>query len=360
MKNLKLIGFLMILASSLMFIQCTSSLDEGPQGLAGVDGQNGVDGTDGVDGANGTATCVACHSESHRDPINAAFPLSDHANQTIMYDGRTLVEYAATGSDRTSCNRCHSSEGYVNYITGKPAVALASPSAISCNTCHNKHSTFDFENDGYDYALRNLDPVTLDLTDVTYTIDYGNSSNNCVSCHQPRSKAPVDADNDGLYLQANKRFYPHYGPQSTMLEGIQGAVIANGSTTIPPVGSAAHRTGASCTACHMGTATENGTKGSHTFAASFTSPTCKTTGCHTTTPTEVTGLAADMATLHTKLFDLGLIAEDGSTIEQTTTIPFKTAQALWNYKTVEEDGSNGVHNPKYATALIKNALEAVQ
>lgn len=345
MKNLKLIGFLMILASSLMFIQCTSDPIEGPQGLAGIDG---VDGTDGVNGVNGTASCVACHNESHRAPIEESYAKSVHAaGANVAYAG-----------GRDSCSRCHSSEGYVNYITGKPAVAITNPSAISCTTCHSKHGTFDFENDGHDYALRNIDAVTLDLTDVTYTIDYGNSSNNCVSCHQARSKAPVDADNDGLYLQANSRFYPHYSGQSTFLEGIQGAVIANGSTVIPPVGSAAHRTGASCTACHMGTATENGTKGMHTFNASFSAPICKT--CHTTVPTEVAGLAADMAALKTKLFDLGLIKEDGSTIVQTTNIPFKTAQALWNYKTVEEDHSHGVHNPLYAKALIKNALEAVQ
>ena len=347
MKNIKLIGFLMILASSLMFIQCTSDPIEGPQGLAGIDGVDGTNGVNGVDGVDGTATCVACHNESHRAPIEASYAKSVHAaGANVAYAG-----------GRDSCSRCHSSEGYVNYITGKPAVAITNPSAISCTTCHSKHSTFDFENDGHDYALRNIDPKTLDLTDVTYVIDYGNASNNCVSCHQPRSKAPVDTDNDGLYLQTNSRFYPHYGGQSTMLEGIQGAVIANGSTAIPAAGSAAHRTGASCTACHMGASTDGGEAGLHTFAASFSAPICKT--CHTTVPTEVAGLAADMATLHDKLFALGLIKEDGSTIVQTTDIPFKTAQALWNYKTVEEDHSHGVHNPKYAKALIKNALEAV-
>lgn len=342
MKNLKLIGFLMIFASSLMFIQCTSDPIAGPAGIAGIDG---VDGVGGVDGVNGTATCVACHNDSHREPIKAAFALSQHAaGATVAYAG-----------GRASCSRCHSSEGYVNYITGKPAVDIVNPSAISCNTCHNKHSTFDFENDGYDYALRNLDPVTLELTDNT-VIDYGNSSNACVSCHQPRSMAPVD-DGTGLYLQANKRFYPHYGGQSTMLEGIQGAFIAGGSTAYPGVGTAAHRTGASCTACHMG-ASSDGLTGSHTYKPSFSSPVCLT--CHTTVPTEVTGLAANMASLHDKLFELGLIDEAGATLVQTELIPFKHAQALWNYKTVEEDYSYGVHNPKYATALINNALEAVQ
>ena len=47
MKNLKLIGFLMILASSLMFIQCTSDPIPGIAGADGINGENGADGTDG-------------------------------------------------------------------------------------------------------------------------------------------------------------------------------------------------------------------------------------------------------------------------------------------------------------------------
>jgi len=352
MKNLKLIGFMMMLASSFLFINCTSDPVEGPSGTAGIDG------IDGLDGLDSTADCRSCHSNEHRDPIKDAFALSVHAaGATVAYAG-----------GRASCSRCHSDEGYVNYMTGKSAVDIASPSAISCNTCHDSHRSFDFENDGNDFALRNIEPVKLELTGdkdddgnliaaSVYVIDYGNTSNNCVSCHQPRSKAPIDEDNDGLYLQANSRFYPHYGGQSTMLEGIQGAIIAGGSTAYPEVGTAGHRTGASCVTCHMG-ASSDGLSGSHTYEPSFSAPICTT--CHETgVPTEVSGLAADMATLHTKLFDLGLIKEDGSTIVQTTTIPFKTAQALWNYKTVEEDHSHGVHNPKYAKALIKNALEVV-
>ncbi|HEY9221851.1 MAG TPA: hypothetical protein VIO43_09800 [Lutibacter sp.] len=354
MKKIKLIGLLMILASSLMFIQCTSDPIPGTAGIDGIDGTDGLDGIDGLDGV-GVQECIACHSDSHREPIKDAFALSGHANQTIMYNGQNVAQY--TNGTSASCTRCHTNEGYINYITGKPAAVSANPTGVSCTTCHSKHSSFDFVNDGNDFALRNIDPVTLDQTDASYVIDYGNKSNNCISCHQPRSKAPVDEDNDGLYLQADARFYPHYGGQSTMLEGIQGAIIANGSTPYPVVGTAGHRTGASCTACHMGASTD-GQTGSHTFKVSFSSPVCTT--CHTVVPTEVAGLAADMTALHTKLFDLGLIKEDGSTIVQTTTIPFKHAQAIWNYKTVEEDHSHGVHNPKYARALVKNALEAVQ
>jgi hypothetical protein len=354
MKNLKLIGFLIIIVSSLMFIQCTSEPIEGPPGIAGIDGVDGTDGTNGTNGVDSTTDCRQCHSYENTDPVHASYGLSDHANQLIMYNGQDLATYANGVS--ASCTKCHSNEGYINYISGKPAVKSDMPTAVSCTTCHNEHSTFDFANDGQDYALRNIGPVKLVESDISYTIDYGNVSNSCVDCHQPRGAAPVDADNDGMYLQSNSRFYPHYGGQSTMLEGIQGAVIANGSTPYPVVGTAAHRTGASCTSCHMSSPTD-GQTGMHTFKSNLAS--CTT--CHTgTVPTEVAGLAADMAILHDKLFDLGLIREDGSTIVQTTEIPFKTAQALWNYKTVEEDHSHGIHNPIYAKALVKNAIEALQ
>ena len=36
----------MILSSSLLFIQCTSDVIQGPEGIAGIDGVDGVDGVD--------------------------------------------------------------------------------------------------------------------------------------------------------------------------------------------------------------------------------------------------------------------------------------------------------------------------
>ena len=59
-----------------------------------------------------------------------------------------------------------------------------------------------------------------------------------------------------------------------------------------------------------------------------------------------------------------LLEDDGEggtdTPKQTEKIPFKTAQALWNYKTVEKDHSHGIHNPAYARYLVKNALQVLE
>jgi len=59
MKNLKLFTFLMLVASGLLFVQCTSDLETGPAGPAGPAGQDGLDGQDGQDGVStgaGTST----------------------------------------------------------------------------------------------------------------------------------------------------------------------------------------------------------------------------------------------------------------------------------------------------------------
>jgi hypothetical protein len=224
MKNLRLIGFLMMLASSALFVNCTSDPIPGPEGTSGIDGIDGLDGLDGIDGLDSTADCRSCHSNEHRDPIKASYALSGHANQTIMYNGEDLATYAGGGSNRTSCTRCHSNEGYVNYITGKTAVAIENPTSISCNTCHDSHSSFDFENDGNDYALRTLAPVQL-IVDGNIFIDGANesdvmgTSNTCITCHQPRHSGPVATE--GKYMNTSPYWVPHYGAQSTMLEVIQ-------------------------------------------------------------------------------------------------------------------------------------------
>lgn len=363
----------MIIASSLMFIQCTSDPIAGPQGLAGadgIDGINGVDGTNGVDGMDSTASCVACHSESHRGPVEASYKLSLHAMDPLHTDRGTgdLIN-TSDYTNRGSCAQCHTSEGYIDYVSGFPVAPGGGypddlsydygKQTISCNTCHSSHSSFDFDNDGQDFALRNVAPVTLVYDDVTI-IDFEGTSNNCTTCHQPRNSYAVPAGIDD-YAITSSRFGPHHGPQSTLLEGILGANIA-GSEAYPGSGADgdnSHRTGlgdvaSNCVSCHMGTTTDEN-DGLHSMWP--TTNAC--TACHTNgAPTEVSGYAVDFETLKGLLIAAGSLTESGSTVSGT--YPIAVAQATWNWKTLEEDKSNGVHNPKYAKALLKNSIEALQ
>ena len=386
MKAFNKITYLIILMSSLMILGCTHDTQyiAGPSGADGIDGVDGIDGHDGVDAS--AAVCIDCHSNSHRAPIYAAYETSFHSKG--LTEG--AVNYAGA---RASCARCHSSEGFTDFMdngfvnptgyygvstpqlvlvtndNGTPTdtsddfeepsldeygvpvysnnpVPVVNP--ITCTTCHDTHISFDFENDGNDYALRGLDAVTL-ITDGT-VIDYGNRSNNCINCHQPRRTGPTD-DGAGNFKVTSTHWGPHHGPQVTLLEGIQGSLIP-GSEVYPNVGAAAHRTGSSCVNCHMGE-TESEDPAGHSFIP--TDNNCIT--CHSNgVPSEVSELAADMATLAGLLETVGIVHEDHP-VKGTFTI--EEAQAAWNYLFILEDASGGIHNPNYAKALIKNSIEAL-
>jgi len=389
MKKIKLLGFLLLTVISLLFIQCTSDnlVPVGPPGADGLDGINGVDGVDGS-----AASCISCHSNTHRDPINAAYETSNHFNVTVLYNAQTLPEYG----NRTACARCHTSQGFVEYQeTGIVSEPFAVPQTISCTTCHNEHRSFDFENDGNDFALRAIDPIQL-ITDANYTIDLSNdsnplgTSNTCINCHQPRTAPPATADAvDGKFMITSTHWGSHHGPQATMLEGIQGAEIA-GLEGYPAPNTFPHRTQASCVSCHMGETTD-GSDGGHTFFP--TRGTC--VACHddstfpnatsfdhsgfqTETVERLEVLAGLLANIVgqdiakdangdwqpvfeadgiTPVTHVGIVV-NGSPVRGL--YDFLDAQAAWNFILIEEDKSKGVHNPAYVEALLPNTITALQ
>jgi hypothetical protein len=372
MKTLHNLRFLMALATSLMFINCTSEYTV----------IHGEDGIDGIDGGDAAQVCIDCHSNTHREPIYASYEFSFHSKG--ITEG--AVEYAGA---RASCARCHSHEGYTDFMdygsvnpTGyyglsEPELVIndnGTPddtsddypeldeygipiysnnpvpvvTEISCTTCHDTHISFDFENDGNDYALRGLHPVEL-ITDGT-VIDYGARSNVCINCHQPRSTGPTP-DASGNFRITSTHWGPHHGPQSTLLEGIQGALIA-GTVPYPNSGTAAHRTGSSCVNCHMSETTD-GTDGLHSLKP--TENAC--VSCHNNGIPSEDFLQSDMNTLAALLEITGAVHDDHPVPGLYT---LEVAQAAWNYLFVLEDASKGIHNPGYAKALIKNSIEALQ
>ena len=185
-------------------------------------------------------------------------------------------------------------------------------------------------------------------------IDYGNSSNNCATCHQPRRTPPVD-DGNGMYNITSSHYGPHYGAQTTMLEGIQGAQII-GDEPYPGQGSSTHRQGSSCVSCHMGE--PDGNDGEHSMIPTLN--TCKQ--CHTSaTDFDINGVQTEVDQLMTELETLlkaeGILNEDGGLI--TGEYPIGLANAYWNWKFVYQDHSHGVHNPDYTLALLKNSIQSL-
>jgi len=364
MKNFKLILNLVIVASSFMFFQCTSEYTP----IAGADGKDGVDGVDGIDGSDANAAlCISCHSSTHRDPIHDAYALSNHA--TAPDDSWA---YAGVGANRVGCAQCHNNQGFIDFQSGIYADAngnqtvnptgYSTAQPINCTGCHDAHRSFDFENDGNDYALRTLDPVAL-IIDPSISIDVNNSSdtmgysNTCINCHQPRTAAPTP-NAYGNYKVTSTHWGPHHGPQGTFLYGLGGAILPG---AMPAVGDAGHAKGASCVACHMGEPTE-ANNGGHTWNPSPTA--CL--ACHDSEPEAVAGLEELRATLLTELQTKGIDSTgtkyifDTNGNLQTGTYSLKVSQAAFNYILLEEDRSNGIHNPVYAKDLVTNSINALQ
>ena len=379
MKQHKFFGLLMILASAFLFVQCTSELPEPIQGPPGVDGQNGIDGQDGV---SGTASCVSCHNNTLRGEIAAAFDTSQHNDGGFP-------------GGRIGCAQCHDSDGFIDQVEMGMALGPAGDGSvpydgitINCSTCHDMHKTFDFENDGPDYALRLTDGTQLFLA-PSITLDFEGSSNACISCHQPRNSYPIPALNaDGTYVVTSTRFAPHYGPQSTMLEGILGAELP-GSEVYPAPGDVGvadgngHRSLSSCVECHMGD-TSTPDQGGHSF--NYVEEAC--IQCHGAVPGSAQDFSSDMATLLNLLRNVQgvewevdangdpVFDANGDYIPTTTPVngiiqsgsDYRTntgifsdvaAMAAWNYTTVYHDQSRGIHNPDYTKALLKNSIEAL-
>jgi hypothetical protein len=91
----------------------------------------------------------------------------------------------------------------------------------------------------------------------------------------------------------------------------------------------------------------------------------------TAIPSGIGGFDEDFATLLGLLKARNYIADNDEYIlgadginnassSNPLTVPVIEAQAIWNYKTILEDKSNGLHNPAYTRALLKNSIEALQ
>lgn len=331
---------LMILALAVA-AGCTK---EGPAGPAGPTGADGTDGTDGVDG---NASCIQCHTIEYMGQIEEQYAMSGHS-------AGLYVGYAG---GRNGCAMCHSDEGFrETQHTGLDTTAadIPIPTHIQCSTCHSFHQTLDFENDGPDYAVRENGPVDLLMyrgMEPVVSLDFGNNSNLCLNCHQPRRAGPED-DGTGNFTITSTHYGPHHGPQGTFLQGIGGAEIGVG---YPEPGSATHKQ-AGCTGCHMHEYANE--EGGHTWKV----PVASCTPCHEGTETlDINGVQTEIedliAQLTEKLHELGVVDEEGHPIPGT--YPLVQAQAYYNLAGLVDDRSNGVHNPSYIKQLVTNSINAL-
>lgn len=207
--------------------------------------------------ATKTLDCMSCHgSTGAKYPLLGAklgYEVSGHAT---MGDSR----YA----NGDSCQRCHTNEGYIEYVTkfnfdaakydawattkdkNGQTPYVAYPSQQGCFTCHDPHSTGDF-------ALRtqSVDKKTKKVVNAKITLYNGSTfdagaGNLCASCHQERGDmAKAVANAKGI---VSVRGNSHHGPEADMLSGTNGYEFAGKKYGSSPHYSVVED---SCVTCHM-------------------------------------------------------------------------------------------------------------
>ncbi len=306
-------------------------------------------------------TCGQCHDAPSHHTKNFEWGTSVHGQTTVDRSG--------------SCRNCHTSAGFVdandpgmNEYGEEVAVTATFKEGITCAACHDPHAK-----GGQIHQLRDLQSVELENGSV---ITNGGAGIVCMSCHKSRREAETY-----VYGNASKHFGPHHGPQGDMMAGENAVEYGQ------DMPSSKHLTVVeeSCAECHMQEipaglpAYAAGKVGGHSFALAYEDGTnapiylvdaCSS--CHGEiedfnfggedydldgvvegVQEEIEGLLHDLAMLLPPVGDpeIGLhTSTDGY-----DTLPIK--RGVYNYLFVEEDGSHGVHNPKYAAAILRASIE---
>lgn len=294
----------------------------------------------------GAGDCSQCHDSLTHHYKSAEWNNSGHA--------------AAPDETAATCSRCHTAQGFVNFVNGAPAVNV-SYEGITCAACHDPHDA------SKPHQLRKVNSVTL--MDTKTVITNGGAGLICMDCHMSRQ----NATNYVEVTAGSNRFGPHHGPQTDMLMGVNAVTYGK---AIP---SSAHRdvVGDACVECHMqDVATTNAAfthAGGHTFAMSFDNGTNTIEikdaciKCHGQIDSfdfarqdydgdgVVNGVQTEVKGL---LDELGrLLPPMGSpTVTITSSYTKQQLRAAFNYQFVKEDGSYGIHNLSYAVGLLKASI----
>jgi hypothetical protein len=292
-------------------------------------------------------SCFTCHSDQN----TAVLAAEKQWENSVHASGENI------NRNTSSCNYCHTNEGYVAKLTtGTAPSVVENPTAIGCFTCHAPHTNGDL-------TLRTVAAVTM-MDGATY--DRG-TSNICANCHQSRRNVNTYVY-DGVTFTST-HWGPHYNGQGDMLNGTNGYEYAGYTYTNSPH---ATRTINGCVDCHM---YPSGTyvMGGHTWRMEHDGTenvaACNQDGCHASVD-DFNYATADFPdgvqdSLQTLLDALASELVAAGLIDSVTYHPIAgrkvtladSAGAVWNFLFVEEDKCLGIHNTKYAAALMNSSID---
>jgi len=311
------------------------------------------------------STCGTCHDELPYHYRNQQWATSRHAVATRY----------PTGENRENCVVCHSGIGFIERIDkgiditqADYGASITDPTweAVTCQVCHDPHSE---ENP---HQLRKVDQVELITGEI---ITQGGTGKLCMQCHKARRGGDEWA---GVH---HRRHDPHHSNQTDMLVGSTAAEFGKHIRSSSHV----YAVEDGCAGCHMQNVPSSdpaaNLAGDHTFKMVFDNGTpdnldddvdmtapCVT--CHGPmlsfdlprddfdgdgkiegVQTEIEGL------MHKLAMALPPVGQDAIALAED----FTEAQlkATFNYNFVHDDGSHGIHNPRYAAGILRESIQAV-
>jgi len=281
------------------------------------------------------------------------------------------------------CGHCHSAQGFIldtdpdwarstNDLTGLMALGTGYE-GITCAACHDPHSV------GMgDYQLRVFTNVVL-MNGYTNTL--GGDSLLCMQCHHDRSNGSAV---DHMTLNDTNTYSPHDGVQGDLLIG-QNAIEYGLDL---PRSRHLNVLEGGCIECHMAETPTNGPAmnhvGAHTWMIAYTTNSTTYELTETCLPchgeiddfnfggedydrngvvegvqNEIQGLLASMRLLLPYSNTTTHAISYGTTNSPSAKGWWKLSEkkAYYNYKYISNDGSSGVHNPKYAAAILQASID---
>ncbi|MBL0174681.1 MAG: ammonia-forming cytochrome c nitrite reductase subunit c552 [Ignavibacteria bacterium] len=308
--------------------------------------------------------CMQCHDAPNKHRIGSYWAASSHATMPLSKEE----------AGRTACWPCHNGAALVDYAKNpaKPDYTKTEIiESISCVACHDPHS---------DANPNQLRIMTLDKLANGYVPPAGVGGKGllCMNCHKARVDGKLKVESQMRVF--GDRFYAHYSPQADMFLGVNAYEYDLGITGI-----GTHQgLDDGCVTCHMATRV-NGSSVHSNHEMKMTDANGKdiVTSCQTCHGKAVTSfhdikaatdydgngkIEAVITEIDNMLDKLkSYLPKDASGEPITMKVDYAKDSAswkahpewyagTWNYYFVKNDWSHGIHNTKYAAALLRASL----
>ncbi|MDP2660394.1 MAG: hypothetical protein Q8R28_06670, partial [Dehalococcoidia bacterium] len=352
-------------------------------------------------------TCENCHGPggtSHTGTLSYDPAVCGQCHpqpQQWQYAKHTVIA-ADHMANNAGCAKCHTGQGFVEQMVRGEASVLpdgATPtkpanvpspeqqSGITCATCHDPHSPTVPSADG-SYVKSNQLRVHGKVTaPMGWSADAGEAAT-CVSCHAD-NRTPQNLKD---FVAGTRTRGTHENTQADVFYG-KGIYDYDGKLTTT---NSFHTTlKDACVTCHMapnptvgpGPDGQLGTRddekalsvGGHSWnmAAEWNGKTVENTAacatCHANTTTfdrpaagdydgngKVEGIQTEVKGLMAKLAALLPKDDAGKVLNypvDTTNSTEAQRKAIWNYKVIEIDASNGVHNTAFTVQVLQKTYK---